>query len=306
MATRPGTCTTTPKSGQVTAEYVPVATTSSTPPTSNSYAGYIKETFTYDNRGDLLSSTDGNGNTTSYTYDLLGHVLTETQPDPDGTSGPLPAPVTDYVYDADGNLISTTARHRQPATNHEHRLRQDGPRHEDGQPRWHLHDRAVRRRRKPCRLDRRDGPRHAVRLRLARNRQIATIQPDGSVAYDRIRRRRPGRRHDRRQRQHHAVSIRHAWPEDRGDRALRNVSAAVTIDDSSGYRSFSTTSGSWTTSRSGNGGYDGGYTRTTTSSGVPRRRGPSRNCKHAAPAVTMKSSSPGSGQREYHAPIHRL
>ena len=86
--------------GQMTSESSRVATGQS-----------ITESWNYDgvagSRGYLTSSTDGNGNTTTYTYDSLGHMLTETQPDPDG-NGPLSAPVTDYVYDADGNLISTT------------------------------------------------------------------------------------------------------------------------------------------------------------------------------------------------------
>ena len=49
---------------------------------------------------------------TSYTYSVLGQMLTETQPAPfvvpplGGSS--LPAPVTNYVYDPDSNLISTT------------------------------------------------------------------------------------------------------------------------------------------------------------------------------------------------------
>jgi RHS repeat-associated protein len=93
--------------GLATAEYLPVATTSATRPTSSSYSGYILETSTYDQFGDLISSTDGKGNTTTYTYDLLGRLLTKTQPDPDG-SGPLPAPVTVSVYDANGNLISAS------------------------------------------------------------------------------------------------------------------------------------------------------------------------------------------------------
>ena len=72
----------------------------------------ITQTWHYDDgagsRGYLTSSTDGNGNTTFYAYDLVGHLLSTTQPDPDGASGPLPAPVTIYVHDAAGNLISTS------------------------------------------------------------------------------------------------------------------------------------------------------------------------------------------------------
>jgi YD repeat-containing protein len=73
----------------------------------------ITESWDYDNRGYLLSSTDGLGayagdpaHTTTYTYDLLGHLLSQTSPDPDG-SGPLFAPVTTSVYDAAGLLLST-------------------------------------------------------------------------------------------------------------------------------------------------------------------------------------------------------
>jgi uncharacterized delta-60 repeat protein/RHS repeat-associated protein len=97
------------EAGQVTTEYVPTATPSSTAPTSGSYAslGYILETSSYDNLGDLTGSTDGNGNTTSYTYNILSEQTSETLPDPDG-SGPLTAPTTAFVHDANGVVISST------------------------------------------------------------------------------------------------------------------------------------------------------------------------------------------------------
>ena len=74
---------------------------------------YITQYYTYDSRGNLTSSTDGNGayqgdpnHTTTYTYDLLNRKIGQTLPDPDGVSGPLPAPHATYVYDADGSLLS--------------------------------------------------------------------------------------------------------------------------------------------------------------------------------------------------------
>jgi YD repeat-containing protein len=70
----------------------------------------ITQTSTYDNRGNLTSSTDGNGNVTTYTYDLLGRRKTQTLPDPDdlgGTNGPLPSHVTTFEYTPAGKLTST-------------------------------------------------------------------------------------------------------------------------------------------------------------------------------------------------------
>jgi YD repeat-containing protein len=44
---------------------------------------------------------------TTYAYANFGREVTVTGPDPDDT-GPLAAPVTTYVYDAAGNLLSVT------------------------------------------------------------------------------------------------------------------------------------------------------------------------------------------------------
>jgi len=67
----------------------------------------ITQSFVYDNRGNLISSVDGNGNVTTNTYDLLDRLISKTLPDPDG-AGPLPAPNTTFAYDAMGNRISST------------------------------------------------------------------------------------------------------------------------------------------------------------------------------------------------------
>lgn len=56
-------------------------------------------TYSYDARGDLLSTTDPVGNTTSATYDGNGNQLTST--DADGNT-------TTNTYDASSNLLSTT------------------------------------------------------------------------------------------------------------------------------------------------------------------------------------------------------
>ena len=78
--------------------------------------------YGYDSRGNLQYVTNtylqGSGTaaslgdpscTTTYYYDSLGRKTAEVQPDPDdidGTNGPLPAPITLYGYDANGNLTS--------------------------------------------------------------------------------------------------------------------------------------------------------------------------------------------------------
>ena len=57
-------------------------------------------TKTFDSAGDLLSSTDADGNTTSYTYGVSGHPgLVATETDPDGT-------VTTDSYDGAGQQTS--------------------------------------------------------------------------------------------------------------------------------------------------------------------------------------------------------
>ncbi len=63
--------------------------------------------ITVDRRGLTLTSTDAQGNATTYVRNALGEVTSETDPDPDG-SGPLPAPVTTYTYDSHGNMTGET------------------------------------------------------------------------------------------------------------------------------------------------------------------------------------------------------
>ena len=70
------------------------------------------ERFEYDpnsqaGRAGLVTATlDANGSRTEYAYDTLNRLTRITEADPDGI-GPLPSPVTKFVYDAAGNRITT-------------------------------------------------------------------------------------------------------------------------------------------------------------------------------------------------------
>jgi len=77
---------------------------------------WITTYYTYDSygRGELVGTTDGKGasegdpaHTTTYSYDLVSRRTKQTLPDPDD-GGPLPAPVTVYLYDASGNMLTTS------------------------------------------------------------------------------------------------------------------------------------------------------------------------------------------------------
>jgi RHS repeat-associated protein len=75
----------------------------------------VTQYFGYDNRGNLTSATDPLGgyagdpaHITTYTHDLLGRILKQTLPDPDGAENPLPAPWTEFVYSPRGELLSMT------------------------------------------------------------------------------------------------------------------------------------------------------------------------------------------------------
>ena len=60
----------------------------------------------YDGANNVVSTTDQLCHTTTYVYDVMNRVAKVTQPDPDGTSGQLPAPVTRLGYDVLGDLTS--------------------------------------------------------------------------------------------------------------------------------------------------------------------------------------------------------
>jgi RHS repeat-associated protein len=60
---------------------------------------------TYDDDGNMLTSTDGVGRTSSYTYDSMGNVLTATTPNPSDV-GPDNVTTTN-TYDTYGNLLTT-------------------------------------------------------------------------------------------------------------------------------------------------------------------------------------------------------
>ncbi len=86
----------------------------------------IKETFAkgtpdeafreyeYDAVGNRTAVIDENGHRTQYEYDALNRLIRITEADPDGDAssggggGPLTSPVTEFDYDANGNLVQTT------------------------------------------------------------------------------------------------------------------------------------------------------------------------------------------------------
>ena len=63
----------------------------------------------YNAFGEAIKITGTNLGETSYQFDGLGRLITETLPDPDkvpgGSDGPLAAPVIEYAYDAAGNRV---------------------------------------------------------------------------------------------------------------------------------------------------------------------------------------------------------
>ena len=73
-------------------------------------------TFTYDNNGNLLTATDGNGHATNYAYNALNERTSAT--DANGH-------VSSATYDGNGNVLTVTdgLGHATSMT-----LRRDGPR----------------------------------------------------------------------------------------------------------------------------------------------------------------------------------
>ncbi|WP_433299827.1 LamG-like jellyroll fold domain-containing protein [Actinoplanes sp. CA-030573] len=66
-------------------------------------------TFTYDGLGRVLTRTESGDHTTSFTYDKAGRVLTVTEPTVlNRITGAAHTPVTTYVYNADGDVTSTS------------------------------------------------------------------------------------------------------------------------------------------------------------------------------------------------------
>jgi RHS repeat-associated protein len=73
-------------------------TTSITTPKANEI-GKVSQMYTYDTQGNVISDTDGEGNTILYEYDMWGNTTKVT--DPDGV-------ITQYAYDKLGNLTHVT------------------------------------------------------------------------------------------------------------------------------------------------------------------------------------------------------
>ncbi|MDD3470435.1 MAG: hypothetical protein PHE53_10745 [Thermoguttaceae bacterium] len=66
----------------------------------------VFETYAYNSKGCLTSQTNAAGETTSYSYDNLGRVISMTLPDPDGAAGTQTSPVWSYTYNAAGQKLT--------------------------------------------------------------------------------------------------------------------------------------------------------------------------------------------------------
>ena len=68
--------------------------------------GYNIWNYTYNTFGEVLTSTDPLGHTTTNTSDSHGNLLTTTTPSPDG--GTTPGSTTRFAYDSQGQLLTIT------------------------------------------------------------------------------------------------------------------------------------------------------------------------------------------------------
>ncbi|MBI1315161.1 hypothetical protein GC176_28040 [bacterium] len=68
----------------------------------------ITTQYQYDDNGNVTDVIDALGETTTTVYDYLNRSTTTTSPDPDGTSSPELAPVTTWTYDGVGNVLTET------------------------------------------------------------------------------------------------------------------------------------------------------------------------------------------------------
>ena len=84
-----------------------VTVTLPNPATGQTSGSTLITQYVYNSMGELLSTTDANGNTTAYGYDAAGNLLAVHQPD-SVTGLPNDANYTHYEYDAYGNLTSLT------------------------------------------------------------------------------------------------------------------------------------------------------------------------------------------------------
>ena len=85
----------------------PNATTGQTLNGSGQPVGPVT-TYSYDADGDLLSVTDPLHNVTTYSYDYLGRKTSETAPNPTTGAAAGSTLTTTYTYDLDGDLLSET------------------------------------------------------------------------------------------------------------------------------------------------------------------------------------------------------
>src|SRR5207248_4944245 len=67
-----------------------------------------RSTIQYDAVGNVTAVTDALGRVTRYENDALNRLVKTTNPDPDGAQGPETSPVTQFTYDAVGNLRTQT------------------------------------------------------------------------------------------------------------------------------------------------------------------------------------------------------